>query len=229
MSMESEVSNESDELMRSQTFVNNVRAKNAESWQRYILPYVGGGLALLMIVVFGSVLFAGNKILNQVSDHADNKVEVALVASLNADEFDAAKLQGALITYRSIRHHDRASASLLTRELLRFAAFMIGTALTFVGALFVIGKFADISPTTASGSLGNITASLTTASPGIFSIVAGACLVAVAIYAHYDIEVTDSAIKLSDSGITSSGTLTSEQQADLAKLCDVAPENKLCE
>lgn len=217
------------ELQLSRSRINDARAKNAENWQTYILPFVGGGLAVLMLIVFGSVLFAGNKILDQVADHSKNQAEVSIIASLEDETFDAQKTQAALISYRSMRHHDRASASLLTRELLRFAAFMIGAALTFVGALFVIGKFADTTPIEASGAVGNISASLTTASPGIFAIVAGASLVAVAVYAHYDINVADSRLTFAENGVSSQGTLTPDQEEDLKALCKVMEEHPLCD
>ena len=138
------------------------------------------------------------------------------------------------MAYQSARQHDRASAALLTRELLRFAGFLIGAALCFVGALFIMGKFADSESSTAIVEGQGYHASLASSSPGIFALVIGGGLVSVGIFAHYRIEVRDPFI-LEPSGVTlfNSPALNREKLSDRGmidfdELCNLDPENAQC-
>jgi len=252
------VSTEEDDAHRlaaSAERLNTARAYSIEKWQSETLPFVRIGLSVLALIVFGTVISAGGFILTRTlsaapdssrflsvlnSAYADTASQageaIGSASPVSAEQFDLNQASMALLTYQSIRHHDRASASVFTRDLLRFSTFLIGAALSFVGALFVVGKFSDVSSTALNGAWGAANASLATASPGIFAIVAGAVLVGLALYAHYPIEVRDA--EFTTQGVTRSTPVEElpvrEQDTcaapELIAACEVAElkDNPVC-
>jgi uncharacterized membrane protein YidH (DUF202 family) len=216
--------------------INQAKAENLMSWQRTTLPFVQWGIGLLAIIVFGSIIFAGTVILPNIvkgSDHAQEYAETAnLALADSSSKIEVAKVS--IMAYQSARQHDRASAALLTRELLRFSGFMIGAALCFVGALFIMGKFADNESSTAILEGQGYHASLASSSPGLFALFVGGALVSVGIFAHYTVEVRDPYLLGAEGAFYQAGPpvkrddLSEERKGDLDTICELDPENKTC-
>lgn len=216
--------------------INQAKAENLMSWQRTTLPFVQWGIGLLAIIVFGSIIFAGTVILPNIvkgSDHAQEYAETAnLALADSSSKIEVAKVS--IMAYQSARQHDRASAALLTRELLRFSGFMIGAALCFVGALFIMGKFADNESSTAILEGQGYHASLASSSPGLFALFVGGALVSVGIFAHYRIEVVDPTIFRSSWAIRTNpppidkSALSEPGKRIVDEICKSDPENDIC-
>ena len=166
-----------------------VQARAAEDWQDKILPFVKWGIGVLAVVVFAAVLAAGWRVLHNVENGSEQSGIFAksLNAAVAENYPNVARLNAALTSFEAAREQDRAGAELLTRELLRFSSFLIGAALCFVGSIFVMGKFSEVSPIAANAENGALKASISTASPGLFAITVGACLVGVGVFAHYPV------------------------------------------
>ncbi|WP_375208745.1 hypothetical protein [Hyphomonas jannaschiana] len=216
--------------------INQAKAENLMSWQRTTLPFVQWGIGLLAIIVFGSIIFAGTVILPNIVKGSDHVQEYADTAN-SALKGSTSKLEVAKISimaYQSARQHDRASAAILTRELLRFSGFMIGAALCFIGALFIIGKFADQESSTAILEGQGYHASLASASPGIFALVVGGALVSVGIFAHYKVELKDPFLLGGYDSLdlmtvpVEREALSDENKAAFDMVCKEDPENQIC-
>jgi hypothetical protein len=178
--------------------IDTARARAVDDWQDKILPFVKWGTVALAVLVFASVLFGAWRILGGVQDGSKEtgQYSSAVETALTSESFDANTATLGIIAYQAARQHDRAGAALLTRELLRFCGFLIGAALSFVGAIFIMGKFSDVQPTTATAENGTLKGSLVTSSPGIFALTTGAVLVGISIFAHYEIAVADPELHL---------------------------------
>lgn len=169
--------------------LNAVRAKSVEDWQKSTLPFVKWGIGILAVIVFLAVIFAGARVLESVENGSTHSQMFAnrLSDAVGEDYPNVARLNSALRSYEAAREQDRAGAELLTRELLRFSSFLIGAALCFVGSIFVMGKFSDVTPTTAGGEHGSLKGNISTASPGLFALMVGAALVGIGVFAHYPV------------------------------------------
>jgi len=225
------------ETLRVAAIADESRQKTLSDWQNKTLPLVRWGVVILALTVFGATISASTFILPKIingSDHvgtfSDNLFPVS--EQQTPVEFDMSRAQMALLAYRTGRRHDRANAALLTRELLRFGGFLIGSALTFVGALFTIGKFSDIQPTTLKVKGYKLESSLVTASPGLFAMAIGGGIILVAILAHYEIEVNDEAFTITTPipGYTST-TFTQPKKDELTceQLCEMDEQGVECQ
>jgi len=203
------------------------RADALEVWQENILPFAKWSIAGLAVTVFALLLAMAWAIHDSIHSGSD---EVALFAQAhiaavgNEDEAAVKDVKASIVTlasYRTARRYDFASAAMMTRDSLRLAGFLVGAALCFIGALFVVGKFADASPSTASGSGGGFQASLTTASPGLVAMAFGLVLCVTAILSHYEVEIEDPPIEFEDIAAPQPAPESVEARDDLDNEVDV--------
>ena len=192
-------------------------------WQAKQLPFIRWCLVVMAVLVFAAGAFA---FLNTIplTDNTSPSVqqysEIQIkTLSAEGDAYSNDRAINATVAYRTARRYDMTAASLVLSGWLRFATFMMGSALIFTGALFVIGKFAETSPITVSGETPTYKASLTTASPGLAAIAIGAVIIVTAATIRHPVEVNDETLSASSGKPGEQQSNSGVSDEDLAKLC----------
>ena len=165
------------------------QARSIEDWQNKTLPFVQWGIGILAVIVFLAVMAAGWTVLKNVETGStqSNMFAESLNMSVKRDTPNPNAAALALSAYQAAKEQDRAGVQLLTHELLRFSSFLVGAALCFVGSIFIMGKFSDLTPATATAESASLKATISTASPGLFALTAGAALVCVSVFTSHQV------------------------------------------
>lgn len=157
-------------------------------WQRRVMPWMLG-LLLGLSVVFVMASISG-ALMVRADFRAErlNPVDTALhqLQSLVGETPARERLEPArFLTLAALdarmlelRYHQTSSMALASIWT-RFMGYLTGMILALVGAIFVLGKIRDTTPTTASGSGGGFQGSLTTTWPGLVLAVLGTVLMIV--------------------------------------------------
>ena len=213
----------SAEITRLQEQVLAQQKTARDNWQSNQLPFIKWCLTGMALLIFaaGAYAFLNAIPLTRSSSDSIKQYSQIQISTLSAegDAYSNDRAVNATVAYRTARRYDLAAASLVLGGWLRFATFMMGSALIFTGALFVIGKFAETSPITVSGETSTFKASLTTASPGLAAIAIGAVIIVTAATIRHPVEVNDETLSASSGKTGEQQSNSGVSDEDLAKLC----------
>ncbi|SDM55478.1 hypothetical protein [Maricaulis salignorans] len=206
-------------------------ARSRDAWQRDILPFAKRGLIVLGATVVVGLVLAGwgmYSIITQGSAGTRELTDTYVQIATSDDQFDAVRAGSTLGAYQAARRHDFARASLLTRDTLRLAGFLIGAALTFVGSIFILAQIGDSTESNLGAAAGGYQLTLATSSPGLFTMTLGSLIIGFSLLIHTPIEVNDAGIEASSRGepTTESGEAAQQNvEGGVAPFSNITPQD----
>ncbi len=163
-----------------------------DAWQRRLLPFMAGMLAVLTIFFCGAIAWGTYHIQSSVEN--GHEIDLRAPATGEFGSNPAFLLEANLIE----RRYHQTSAAMVSRVYLIFLGFATGMVLAMVGATFVLGKMRE-ADTSIDGAGGSVKASLKSGSPGLILAAFGTTLMLCTIFSRADISVTDQAVYLGQS------------------------------
>lgn len=172
-------------------------------WQRRLLPFAIGSIAVLAVFFFASSLWEMQRFRDMINYQPGN----GLVRTLEA--FERAQPQAAsaaeahehlrwktlvLLEAEALNHrYAQVNATLMLRAWTRHLGFLTGMVLAFVGAIFILSKLReDMTSLSAEGS--GAKGALATSSPGIVLITLGSVLMVVTLTIDFEFTTTDAPV-----------------------------------
>jgi hypothetical protein len=185
----------------------NADHRELERWQRKLLPFMSRFLVVLAITFFAISLvdmYEMRKFVKSESMQAIRaKMEELLRIRENQPSLGVDVTQQALLLLEADaldKRYRQASALLMSRIWTRQLAFITGMVLTFIGAVFIIGKLTEgKSDIAVHGS--EWKAIISSASPGLILAFFGSMLMAIALVVQPSIEVQDRPVYFMTMGI----------------------------
>ncbi len=178
-----------------------------ERWQRRLLPFMIGGIAVMGVFFFAASLWQLNTV-QQSAAHttldlapvfADFERRSVSPAGARDPAANLAylRLKTALLLENDVvtRRYHQANSAMLARVWTRYLGFVTGMILALVGAIFVLGKLRE-DPTSLEAETGGVKGSLTTSSPGILLACLGAALMIVTLTVTYEVKTRDAPVYL---------------------------------
>ena len=148
-------------------------AKDLQRWQLRLQPFMAIAIAALAVFFLVASVIQLDKLGDSIGQHADTEL-VAAIATIDSrvtemEPIAAAELNRwkvlALMERDVVRQrYGGASSIMLLSAWTRQMGFITGMILTFIGAVFILGKMND-SGTQLSGEGTGLKGSLTTSSP----------------------------------------------------------------
>jgi hypothetical protein len=202
-------------------------------WQRRLLPFMSGFIVAMAALFF---LFSGLHLYQMTSyiqtEHGQD------IRSLIESEI--AKPTGQKLTSEDVMQHavllleadtldkryHQAGALLMSRIWSRQLAFITGMVLSFVGAIFILGKMSEAS-SNISGGYAEWKVAITSASPGIILSFFGTVLLISSLFVKATLDVSDGPAYLnvlphsSSAILPATGTATTEDGAQPMSLNDL--------
>ncbi|ABF41707.1 hypothetical protein Acid345_2706 [Candidatus Koribacter versatilis Ellin345] len=184
-------------------------------WQRKLLPYMTRFLIVIAIGFFAISLLEMYEMRNFVKNEATQpvrlKIEQMMQTAQTQNAADTA--QSALLVLEADaldKRYRQASTLLMSRIWTRQLAFMTGMVLSFIGAVFIIGKLSE-SATDVNVSGGEWKAGITSASPGLILAFFGSLLMGIALIVQPGIEVQDRPVYFMSVGVVKQASATQTQ------------------
>ncbi|MBP6300284.1 MAG: hypothetical protein KA365_07725 [Arenimonas sp.] len=180
-------------------------AKDLQRWQLRLQPFMAIAIAALAVFFLVASVIQLDKLGDSIGQHADTEL-VAAIATIDnrvteMEPIAAAELKRwkvlALMERDIVRQrYGGASSIMLLSAWTRQMGFITGMILTFIGAVFILGKMND-SGTQLSGEGTGLKGSLTTSSPGIVLCVLGTILMLVTLNIKTEFQTFDNTVYLS--------------------------------
>ena len=185
-------------------------ARELVRWQRRLLPFAVGSIAVLAVFFFASSVWELQRFGRIVSYQSSDRIERTL------QEFERAQPQAAdaaerqeFLRWKTLvlledealkRRYAQVNATLMLRAWTRHLGFLTGMILAFVGAIFILTKLRE-DVTTLSGEGGGAKGALATSSPGIVLATLGTVLMVVTLTVDFEFSTTDTPVYVGrDSG-----------------------------
>lgn len=168
--------------------------KSLIAWQTKLLPFSIIFLGMLSLVYFGIYLYEIGQIHN--SRQLENSLSTAQqidALSKNVPDMGDKLYRAELLTV--LYRHQRADTIIESRILTINLSFLTGVILSFVGAIFILGKFSE-SATKIEAEKDKLKFSLASSSPGIILSTLGVALIIVCIISKTALDVKDQAVYL---------------------------------
>ena len=186
--------------------------KGSLSWQLRLLPLMKRMLILLalffFIASFGQLIYLQTSI--NTSSAVDLHQPLAILQNPDTTAIEkrqnSARLEALILLEANTveRRHHQANVSLMSSIWVRYLGFVTGMILALIGAVFILGKLENETPTDLGGKFKELEANLKTASPGIILVVLGSTLMILTIVMQHTVQVNDAAVYLDGVGIASS-------------------------
>jgi hypothetical protein len=173
-------------------------------WQRRLLPFVLGGVAILALYFFISTFIQLGRLNEAVVYTPDARLDATLSAidarAAKLPERDAIELLRwktmVLLEADVVRHrYAQVNATLMMRAWTRHVGFVTGMILAFIGSLFILSKLSE-AQTKLSGKAAGAKATLATTSPGLVLAVLGTALMLVTLTVDFRYGTSDAPVYL---------------------------------
>jgi len=178
-------------------------ARRTERWQRKLLPYMITGIGLMALFFFIASLWQVNflyarlnyqsKDITSVFTEFEQRIEQdkdAALGLLKSLDYLELKTKASFEQEIVARRYHGANSVIITRIWTRYLGFLTGMILSFVGAIFILGKLRE-SETKLEGETEGWKVSLLTSSPGIILAVLGTVIMVFSLAIRADVSATD--------------------------------------
>ena len=161
------------------------------AWQNRLLPFVVVMLTILIVSFLTIGTFYAFSLNNKndelISSHIGN-IYANSIDWKNLSDESKARL---ILEEKSMNHRFvNIINSNKYNVWMRYSAYLIGTILCFIGAIFILSKITE-SMTNLSGQSPNIKITLATSSPGLILAFLGTILIIVGIYKTVTVDVSE--------------------------------------
>jgi hypothetical protein len=176
-------------------------------WQERLLPFttrfmVGLAIVFLVFTIY-ELIEARSMILADDTAEIRTAVQGQIARASTGGVTAAQSFQHSLLLLEADvldRRYHQASALLMSRIWMKHLAFMTGMAMSFLGALFILGKFRE-SSSAIQLDASPIKAAVSSASPGIILSFLGAVLLVVSLVVQTTIAVHDAPVYVHGMGL----------------------------
>lgn len=165
-----------------------------ENWQKRILPFAVICIMLLIIIFFSFYLYQITQIQGSFSNLANYNNNSLQQVSVNNNQSMSQQLYNAEIISLLNRHHG-ASIIIKSRILIISLSFLTGVVMTFLGSIFILGKFNE-NVSTIEGNVKEMKVALASSSPGIILSTLGIILISISILSKTNLAVSDKPVYL---------------------------------
>ncbi len=186
-------------------------------WQYILLPVM---VALVLSLAAYFVIESKAQV-NALQHHLQEESHFAMDSVLaRADPTHAVRtpaqrefeLLASLEAYALDKRHHQSNLMLMSRTWTRYMAFLTGMILSFIGAIFVLGKLSTPA-TKVDVGVESGRAALESTSPGLFLVLFGTILMLTAEMVHVDVSIKDTAVFLPVTADAAPGGLASPAPA----------------
>jgi hypothetical protein len=181
-------------------------------WQRKLLPFMSRFLVALAVGFFAITLFnmyeMRSFIKSESSEAIRTKVEELLRVKTGEPgaRLDLAQQTLLLLEADALdKRYRQASALLMSRIWTRQLAFITGMVLSFIGAVFIIGKLSE-KPSDVNLGAADWKAGISSTSPGLILAFFGTVLMGIALVVQPQVEVQDRPVYFMTMGIVKNAT-----------------------
>lgn len=167
-------------------------------WLAQMLPFITKLILILVVFFFSATIYQ----LFDLNSRVENSPKLPVEKYLhdNVEAYDANYQWNTLIALESHalqqRYH-QANVLLMARIWVRYLGFITGMILSFIGAIFVLGKLRESKTEMSVG--GSVETHIATQSPGIILVLLGSIIMLTTILSHHQIAVVDAPIYIPQS------------------------------
>jgi hypothetical protein len=185
-------------------------------WQRRLLPFMSRSLVVLALIFFGLSVYDVYEMRSFVRQDTTQSARSRVEELLRANKAGLPASGGVDLVQQSLllleadsmdKRYRQASALLMSRIWTRQLAFMTGMVLTFIGAVFILGKLSE-ARTDANFGNDHWKAAISSSSPGLILAFFGTVLIGTALIVQPKIEVQDRPVYFMTMGVVRQGSAT---------------------
>jgi hypothetical protein len=178
-------------------------------WQRKLLPFMSRSLVVLALIFFGLSVYDVYEMRSFVRDETTQSARSKIEELLRVNESGTTPYTGIDLVEKPLlvleadamdKRYRQASALLMSRIWTRQLAFMTGMVLTFIGAVFILGKLSESRTDLSLGDERWKTA-ISSSSPGLILAFFGTILIGTALIVQPKIEVQDHPVYFMTMGV----------------------------
>ncbi|WP_460578053.1 hypothetical protein [Hymenobacter coalescens] len=180
-------------------------------WQDRILPFAIGVILLLILTFSSFYIYQIINIQSYSTSPAHTQTLVSLFTSDKQTQSEQRVYALELISLLNRQHH--ASVIIRTRILVISLSFLTGVVISFLGSIFILGKFSE--SVNINGELKEIKVAVVSASPGIILALLGVVLIAISITTKTSLDVKDIPVYIQPYSIYSPDDATIQAMRDM--------------